>query len=165
VPRITHGHTRRVVDGRPRRTPEYAAWESMLQRCRDPNCRNYKRYGGRGITVAEDWVGVAGFARFLAHIGLRPGRGFSIDRKKNHLGYEPGNVRWATAKEQQRNRDCNRLVTARDETLCVAEWAERLGCAPSAIHDRLDDDWSAEDAVTKPVKKYRPRMAAAIEEK
>lgn len=162
--KITHGHTR-AVDGRPRRTPEYAAWESMLQRCRDPEHAGYKRYGGRGIAVAEEWIGVAGFARFLAHIGPRPSRGFSIDRKKNSLGYEPGNVRWATRKEQQRNRDCNRLVTAHGKTLCVAEWAERLACAPSAIHDRLDDGWSEEDAVMRPVKKYRPRMAAAIEEK
>lgn len=158
--RVTHGHTRRRDDGGNRRTPEYVAWESMLQRCRDKNCENYKRYGACGITVCDEWVGDGGFERFLAHIGPRPSSDHSVDRYPSNEGnYEPGNVRWATRVEQHRNKSSNKLLSFSGETLCVAEWAERLGCAPSAIHDRLDDGWSVEDAVTKPVKKYRPRAA------
>jgi hypothetical protein len=83
-------------------TPEYIAWKSMKARCFLPGVAQFKDYGGRGITVCAEWI--ADFASFLAHVGTRPGPGFSLDRINNDGNYEPGNVRWATRLEQTHNR-------------------------------------------------------------
>jgi hypothetical protein len=75
----------------------------MLQRCRDPKARNYKWYGARGITVCERWRGKDGFENFRADMGERPD-GLTLDRIDPFGNYEPGNCRWATWTEQQRNK-------------------------------------------------------------
>jgi hypothetical protein len=74
----------------------------MIRRCENPNDQAYPRYGGRGITVCPEWR--ADFAAFLRDVGRRPNPELSIDRIDNDRGYEPGNVRWATAKQQANNR-------------------------------------------------------------
>lgn len=84
-----------------RSSPEYSSWTAMKGRCLDPDNKDYPRWGGRGITVCEEWI--ASFEAFHAHIGPRPS-GTSLDRIDNARGYEPGNVRWATPKTQQENR-------------------------------------------------------------
>ncbi len=80
--------------------PLINTWISMMARCRNPKCKAYPNYGGRGITVCSDWES---FERFIADMGERP-PGTSLDRIDNDRGYELGNVRWATAKEQRRNQ-------------------------------------------------------------
>lgn len=82
-------------------TPEYVAWSSMLRRVR-PTSPKAKHYHARGITVCARWV--ASYEDFLADVGRRPAPGFSIDRINNDGNYEPGNVRWADAATQNRNR-------------------------------------------------------------
>jgi hypothetical protein len=72
----------------------------MRCRCRNPNQARFADYGGRGITVCERW---RDFAAFVADVGMPPGPGYSLDRIDNDGNYEPGNVRWATSKEQARN--------------------------------------------------------------
>jgi hypothetical protein len=79
----------------------YKTWGSMLRRCLRSTATGYQNYGGRGITVCERWRG--SFANFLADMGPRP-EGMSLDRINNDGNYEPGNCRWATAKEQTDNR-------------------------------------------------------------
>lgn len=83
-------------------TPEFMVWKSMLGRCSNPNCKDWKNYGGRGIFVCDRWR--AGFQNFLDDMGRRPSNEFSIDRVDVNGNYEPGNCRWATAKEQVDNR-------------------------------------------------------------
>lgn len=72
----------------------------MRYRCSNPNGKNYADYGGRGIKVCERWEN---FENFVADVGERPSAAYSLDRIDNHKGYEPGNVRWATRKEQANN--------------------------------------------------------------
>lgn len=82
----------------------YKTWAAMRRRCNDPAHPRYEDYGGRGISVCERWNNPrTGFAAFLEDVGLRPD-GRTLDRKDVDGNYEPGNVRWATLREQRWNR-------------------------------------------------------------
>lgn len=81
-------------------TPGYWSWISARQRCRNPKIKNFKNYGGRGITVCERWDS---FANFLADMGPCP-PGLTLERVNNALGYSPENCKWATRKEQYLNK-------------------------------------------------------------
>lgn len=83
-------------------TSEYDCWNSMRRRCLFPNSGDYHNYGGRGITICERWK--LSFKDFLSDMGLRPGKEYSLDRINNNGNYEPGNCRWATRSQQQRNK-------------------------------------------------------------
>jgi hypothetical protein len=80
---VTHGGTH---------TPEYSSWEHMVQRVTNPRNDRFQHYGGRGITICDEWR------------NSKPSPKHSIDRINNDGNYEPGNVRWATAKEQGNNQ-------------------------------------------------------------
>lgn len=82
------------------KTPTYRIWAAMVSRCHNPNHYGYAMYGGRGIAVCDRWR--HDFLAFLSDMGERP-QGLSIDRIDNSKGYEPGNCRWATSKEQGQN--------------------------------------------------------------
>ena len=86
------------------KAPERRAWSAMWTRCRNRRCRSFPNYGGRGITVCARW---AEFSAFLADMGPRPSPNHSLDRINVNGNYEPGNCRWATYTEQQRNRRDN----------------------------------------------------------
>jgi hypothetical protein len=81
---------------------EYEAWVKMRQRCLNPRCHAYGRYGGRGITICPRWLN--SFEAFLADLGRKPSARRSLDRRNNNGNYEPSNVRWATPAQQNRNR-------------------------------------------------------------
>ena len=76
----------------------------MLNRCYNPNVERFPDYGGRGITVCDEWRGDGGFERWLAYVGERPSAEHSIDRIDTNGHYEPGNVRWALPLQQAMTR-------------------------------------------------------------
>lgn len=139
--RITHGATRFGKNN-----AQYSIYSSIKERCFNVNHIHYKDYGGRGITMCEEWRN--DYAAFLRDVGPRP-QGMTLDRYPNNDGnYEPGNVRWATELEQARNKRNNRLLTYKNKTLCLSEWSERSGIGCSTISARIAHGWSVEKAIT-----------------
>jgi hypothetical protein len=112
--------------------PLYSVWQSMLNRCRNPNARAYPDYGGRGITVCDEW---RDFDQFVADMGPRP-VGMSLDRIDNDGNYTPSNCRWATRKEQQRNQRRAVFVTIEGTRYRAIELAEQAGVKTDTIVKR-----------------------------
>lgn len=112
--------------------PEHVVWMGMKQRCFDPNHKNYHRYGGRGITVHPEWV--SDFPAFLAAVGQRPSPKHKIERIDNNKGYEPGNVRWATQREQMANMRRNRIVDGK----ILKHKAEEVGLNWGTLRSRIE---------------------------
>ena len=140
--RIIHGHLR---GGRHATTRTYEAWRGMKKRCYQPGNASYAHYSAKGIMVCERWRSC--FPAFLADMGECP-PGASLDRYPDNSGnYEPGNCRWATAKQQAENRSNNRLLTFSGETLTVTEWARRLNVTDVCLLRRLKNGLSVEDVL------------------
>lgn len=86
-----------------RKHPLYSTWRNMIYRCTNPKCGWFRWYGARGVTVCDRWK--TSLAAFVEDMGPKPSPNMTLDRVNNSKGYEPGNCRWATAKEQSENRD------------------------------------------------------------
>ena len=129
-------------------SPEYCAWAAMIQRCTNPKYKGWKNYGGRGIIVCERWMN--DFIDFLADVGYRPSSRHSLDRYPNNNGnYEPGNVRWATRPQQNRNSRSNKLITIGGRTLCIQDWVNETGIPSPTLRYRLRQGMKPEDAIKK----------------
>lgn len=114
---------------------EYVAWVGMKERCNNPKNPSYGRYGGRGITVCDEWK--VSFEKFKSDMGPRP-EGTSIDRIDNNLGYFKENCRWATKKQQSRNQSSNHKVETGGTVFnTIAEAAEFLGIPKSTGRYRV----------------------------
>jgi len=139
-----HGHT---VGGRTSRT--FKSWESMKQRCFNPNAPDFDRYGGRGITVCERWR--TSFSNFLEDMGERPEdvwpQQYTLDRIDNDGDYTPENCRWATRSEQQRNTGVAIWLTINGETKSLVEWATVAVVNITTMRRRYHRGWSNEDVV------------------
>lgn len=141
--KIIHGHHTRSGG----RSKEWSAWDHMKRRCGNPNDASYKWHGAKGITVCDRWL--HSFENFLQDVGLAPSPKHSLDRFPNQKGnYEPGNVRWATAKEQANNMSSNRIIEAFGQKRTVSQWGEVLGLNKGTIHTRLKLGWSDQDALS-----------------
>ena len=142
-----HGHARRDVFSGTR-----SSYKAMIQRCTNPNHESYEAY--KRIPVCARWRkpdGV-GFANFLEDMGERP-EGHTLERIKNHLGYTPSNCRWATPKEQGRNRSTNINLRFRGKTQSATDWAIELGLNPITVIGRLRRGWTVKRTLTTPPQK------------
>jgi len=127
---------------------EFFAWMNIKARCYKESHKEYINYGGRGIKMCDEWLN--SFEKFFNYIGNRPSKNHSIDRPNNDGNYEPGNVRWATDKEQCRNYRRNVNLTYNGETMCISAWSEKFGWHRSIIRGRLLLGWSIERALSTP---------------
>lgn len=137
------------------KTRTYGIWAQMIQRTTNPNKDDYEYYGGRGIQVCDRWRD--SFADFLADMGEAPD-GMTLERKDNSGHYEPGNVVWATRKAQARNTRRTVNLTHNGETMCVEDWAERLGVKANTLIVRLRRGWSTADTLGTGVRPDGPRV-------
>lgn len=146
------------ADDLPPKTKErlYTIWMTMWGRVRD---KTNPWYGGRGITAADEFRSYSAFREYILLELLRlPKPWESLDRIDNDKGYEPGNLRWATAKDQGRNRSTNRIVTIEGKEMTIAEAAEVYGAVCySQVLKRLGQGWSLWEALKTPSTPHRVR--------
>lgn len=122
---------------------EYSVWRAIISRCHNPKATGYSEYGGRGISVCDRWR--KSFEHFLADMGQRSSIKNSIDRFPNMNGnYEPGNCRWATAREQAMNRRSTRFIEIDGRTLCLSDWSKEAGISVQLLHIRIAQGWPKE---------------------
>jgi hypothetical protein len=129
----------------------YRIWQGIHERCHRTNrSKDYRNYRGRGITVCDEWSDYEIFRRWAFENGYK--KGLQIDRENNNKGYSPDNCRWITNKVNNRNKRYHRLLTHNNQTLCVAEWAEKLGIKPHTLYRRMNNGWADEKVITTPVR-------------
>lgn len=127
-----------------KRSKELNTWQDMIKRCTNKNRAFYERYGGRGIYVCNEWLD---FKNFLRDMGQCP-EGYTLERINNDGPYSKENCKWATKKEQARNRCSNRIIEANGERKTLAEWCEIANLPYARVKARIDKlGWSAESAL------------------
>lgn len=131
------------------KTKLYRKYKSMIDRCYNPQSPKYQRYGGRGITVCDEWKNsFESFKMWAYETGYSPdidGRNFSLDRNDNNRGYSPDNCRWATAYEQMKNRECTKLYPYKGNDYSASEFADRYGIEKSFVYLRVKKGQSLEE--------------------
>jgi hypothetical protein len=132
-------------------TKEYRAWMAAKNRCYNENDHNYNDWGGRGIKMYDGWVN--DFQAFFDYIGKAPSKKHSLDRYPNNDSghYEPGNVRWATTKQQANNKRDNRIISYNGLSKTIREWSEETGMPYAVIQGRDNRGWEAHDIFNKPI--------------
>lgn len=147
--------------------PKHGAWGTRLytiyiqmkQRCYNPNRREYKNYGGRGIAVCEEWLsGFEVFRDWAMNNGYQ--NNLTLDRIDNNKDYEPGNCRWVSMKVQSNNKRGNIMVQYNGEEMTLSECADRCGVDYHTLYVRTRQlGWGLEKAIAKPLQKrgdYKP---------
>jgi len=140
-----------AINGKHTRT--YKCWCHLRDRCSNPNNKDYRNYGGRGIRVCARWLGREGFINFLSDMGERP-IGKTIERMNNNGNYEPGNCRWATKIEQGNNTRKNVFIEYDGKRKTAAEWEREMGLPPEVIAVRIRKGQSPHVAITTPLRKW-----------
>jgi hypothetical protein len=128
-------------------TPEYRIWAQMLQRCENTHDAGYHRYGGRGITVCQEWHA---FPAFYADMGDRPSARHTLERVDNMQGYSKSNCLWITRAMQSRNKRTNRMITYNGITQCVTDWSITTGLSYYILASRLKKGMPPSQALTMP---------------
>lgn len=122
------------------KSPTYRSWASMVSRCTDPNVKEYKNYGGRGIRVCERWQD---FRNFKADMGARPPK-TTLERKDTNGNYTPDNCCWADWHTQGNNRRNNHFVTVCGEPMTMMQASRKLGIHYGRIRYAVKKNWPLE---------------------
>ena len=152
---IKNGHTKSCgcLRGRTKKhgllnTRLYHIWQSMKARCFSNYYKNYSCYGGRGITVCEEWKNdFMQFYEWAIKNGYK--ENLTIDRIDVNGNYEPSNCRFITIKEQNRNKRNNVKIYYNGQEKCISEWAELFGIKKGLLYGRLKRGWPIERALNK----------------
>jgi len=150
---LKNGHTKSCgclskKHGHARKERLYNIWVGMRQRCRDKNADNWKHYGGRGISVCEEWNEYPVFRTWALSNGYDEAK--SIDRIDVNGNYCPENCRWADSTQQNNNVRSNRLFTYNGETLTMAQWARKANMPYKLLKQRIRQGMELERALTQP---------------
>lgn len=141
--KITHG----LSDSR-----IYRIWRNMKSRCYNPNVDRYKQYGGRGITICDEWRdSFESFYKWTIDNGYSDG--LSIDREDVNGDYTPDNCRWISMDKQADNKSNSRLFEYNGEARTVSEWSKILGISRDIIWNRIKRGWDIERVFTQPIRK------------
>lgn len=138
-------------------TKVYNVWENMIQRCFNPKSKNYHRYGGRGITVCEEW---RDFTKFLSDMG-EPPIGTEIDRIDNDGNYEPCNCRWVTHLVNTDNRPTTKRYLFDGQHLTINELSKMTGINRTRLATRLKRGYPVDQAII-PDRIRRNRSAVSL---
>lgn len=130
----------------------YHTWYNMMKRCYDKESHNYERYGGRGIYVCDEWHDPKVFIDWAYETIGEKDRNYTVDRIDTNGPYAPWNCRWATAKEQGRNKESTIMIQLNGEEKPLAEWCEIYGLNYTTVRERFKRGWSIEESF-----KLRPR--------
>lgn len=135
------------------RTRLYRIWCEMYTRCYNSHNPNYSRYGGRGISICDEWQDFANFYSWAMANGYQ--ESLSIDRINNDGNYEPSNCRWATKKEQANNTSRNRIYYIDGEHLNIRQISEKYSIDYQRLWDRLRKGWDIDRAAKTPIKRVK----------
>ena len=142
------------------KTRPYRIWHGMKERCRNKNNSRFKYYGARGISYDPKWDD---FNLFWEDMKDGYSDNLTLDRKDNDKGYCKDNCRWVTQTIQVRNKRNTVLVTYKDETKPLIEWAEQFGLSYTQLTDRvIRRNWSIERALTQPLGDRSKKMQMGI---
>jgi hypothetical protein len=128
-------------------TKLYGVWKNMLTRCENAKCKSYKDYGGRGITICEEWHDPKVFLQWAIENGYR--EGLELDRIDTNGGYCAENCRFILRIDNAHNKRNNRFLTVNGETKTMSEWARETGCNITTILARLKTGMAPEKAIRK----------------
>ena len=141
------GNTRAQIHGYAHH-PLYHTWEGMKQRCCNPNFKYYDKYGGRGITICDEWLHSPDvFIEWSLFHGYK--KGLTLDRKNNDKGYSPENCRWVSRKVQQNNRSTNHYLEYEGDTYTITTFSEKFGLNRLTVSTQLRRGWSVQKILRK----------------
>lgn len=141
-------HDKKTIHGLSR-TRLFKCWDGMMRRVSYEKGRAYKDYGGRGITVCDEWKDFLTFREWALNRGYSDS--LTLDRINVNGNYEPTNCRWITMKDQQNNRRSNHYITYKGKTMTLMQWSEELGISHKLLSDRITSrGWSTERALSTP---------------
>lgn len=138
-------------------TTEFISWVGILDRCNNVNNHAYKNYGGRGITICEEWEN--SFETFFADMGMKPNKNYSLDRIDNSKGYSKDNCRWASRRQQNRNRRNNHSVEYQGiNYTSIAEFSEKFNCIYYKIQSRIARSMDLSQAIKESQKQIGEKV-------
>lgn len=134
-------------------------FKGMKMRCYSPNRHDYKYYGGRGVTICNEWFTPGSWKGWLKFKDWALSHGYqdglTIDRIDINMGYSPDNCRWVTMKVQNNNKTNNHFVTYNGKTQSISDWCMELGLPCNVIRERFIRGWSVDRAFKQKIRRSK----------